>query len=116
MTEFIFQAPFAGAPNEIMKCDDFFISFNAGQEMNPLDKMLCAFGQIKEENIGRAETAIVIPDSNKITGLKHLILYGDYRNAYLNVAAKGLEACLLVFTSNIEHMTDTSDSLELNLN
>lgn len=116
MTKLFFKPAYTGAPNEIMACEGFFISYNPGRERNPLDDILCSLGKIQEGNLGRPETAIVVLDSSKITGCKHLILYGDYREDYQKIAEKGLEACLVLFSKHIEHMTDTSDSLELNLN
>lgn len=113
MTEF--KAPYPGAPNEIMTCDGFVISYNSAREINPLDTILVAVGILQKDNFGRDETAIVIPDKNKRTGRKHLILYGDHRTAYQKIVAEGLNSCLTFFSANIEQMTDTSDSLETSL-
>lgn len=99
-------------PNEILEMDDFFISYNPGRERNPYDNILHAFGRISDENLGRSETALVLTDSSKMFGRRHLILYGDWRSAYRDLAAHGKDACVAFFEQNLEHITATSDTVE----
>jgi|SRR5882724_1958272 len=98
--------------NEILKHEDFFISYNSGRVRNPLDDIGVIIGAMKAENLDRPETALVIPDKAKLLGYKHYILYGDYREAYATIVEQGLDACIAFFMKHIEHISDTSNRPE----
>jgi|SRR5882672_3979013 len=95
--------------NEILQCEDFFISYNPGTVRNPLDDIGVMIGAMRVENLDRPETALVIKDSDKLSGQSHYILYGDYREAYATIAHRGLDACIAFFMKHIEHIADTSN-------
>jgi hypothetical protein len=93
--------------NEVIECDGFVISFLPDR---PLSE--CSFLDedcMKPENIGRAETALVVPDPDALFGRRTLILFGDWRKQYTEASVNGLDACIQVFMENIEHIGDTSD-------
>jgi hypothetical protein len=98
--------------NEVLACDGFSISYVrqlTPDEINPLDYLLNTMGALDRDNLGRPETAICIPDEAEITGMRHYILYGDYREQYAAVADKGLNACVEVFLKNLDHVAQSSN-------
>lgn len=97
------------ANNEVLHFDGFFLSY--ATRVNEFDLLLNTLGQIKDDNMNRPETAIVIDDKTKMFGRRHLILYGDWRNELAACADNGLEACIQFFENHLEHITDTSDTI-----
>lgn len=86
-------------PNELLKCDEFYISYNPKTVDNAIGDMLSAITGIPN---GKEETAIYGPD--KIW----YILNGDFRKEYEAVFPLGFEACIEVYRRNILHRSEWS--------
>jgi len=99
--------------HEQFKYDNFIISYTDDREVSPFDTLGTLLGIIKPDNLGRPETAIVVPNEDRSMGHDYYILYGDWRNEYNVVAHRGLDACMSLFHKHIEHISDTSDVPEM---
>lgn len=99
-------------PNESTDYGDFYISYNPNAGNSELGR-LCSFIRTKLTGSpprNGEETALCIIDDVKRSGIRFLILTGDHRAAYKQLAPD-LKACLEYFKQNAHQMSDWSDPL-----
>ena len=81
---------FGGTPNNILKGDGFYISYNADTRNSIMG------GFFAGERDGQETALVRKEDGDRI----FRILNGDWREQYANVFAGGFDACLKLFEEN----------------
>jgi len=93
--------------NEILECDDFYISYNPAtdDESYPEGALANLLGNMVGLPNKGPETALCIDG-------EFYILKGDWRQEYALIAPQGKEACLDFYIAHMaEHNSPWSDSL-----